>query len=635
MSLTDLPHDILGSILAPKDVSPLSIRLWKTGNKLLMSRLASGLTNLDLRPIASTKEFRMPSMVSEMRNLRHFSLFASGITVTNPSRWSSMLKMLPQRLETIETYFFEMPNIFLNCGPESDIAPDSAIETQYLRGLSHCIDLESMFPNLLSLKCLSDYPTKTFNATDLLPALPSSLTMLDLGEIYHITFPFASLLPKSLRRLEGTLHFEEVLDPNDPGFINDWLNAPPNLQRLGNIICPRAPDQAAWMPKSLTSVGECVFETFDPTHPPTFTTTAVQELHVSMSGTFPQWPQLLPRHATSLCFGNELEPSEVALLPSTVTNLTFRLSYPHWQEIEANDGFDRAGGLEALRVVWPSNLSTLWFDSGDADPVMLLALPHTLVELHASFLWVSGPVNLNHLPPLLRSFQLESDASLIGKWPTGLDSITLSHKSSFVGCPAFPPSLTSFAWHMIMRYDEEEDHLEGMDDEPLLLPCPHLIKLDVAGWHSAWFPLIPQSVTDLRINNLTLSVDSNEDDSWPLPPGLTRLDIGRSNEECTLSSGTLSSLPLLNCIIAYEGMIDSSAIQCLPREMQILYATITPLSPSDLLLLPPTLTECRLELDWTVPKIADYWPPRFARFIRDELPDIKNIALQRLFDLDL
>lgn len=617
-----LSPDVLDSMLANEHISHLAVRLWKTGNKSLMSRLASGLTRLELRP--SSNDFKVPSMVSELRRLRHFAISSNSCSLTDPSLWSNTLKWLPQTLETLELNFEGVHNVFWNYGPDLDNPSSSLIASSYPRGVSHYVDLNAMFPSLISLK-LENFEEGDYN--DLYPALPSSLTALSTSQVSIHSSPFASLLPKSLKRLDCSLNFEENT------FSDDWLHGPPDLQYIGDITLPAIADPVGWIPKSLTSAGQCIME-LDPSHPPVFPTTALQDLYIMLNDESPPttWPTCLPRYATKLFFEDYFTPAEVSHLPWSVKCLKLSLKYPHWEHMGSNEGFDANAGLDALRVVWPPNLTELVVNVGETSPDFIMTLPHTLKSLDLQCYWLSGPLNLDLLSPLLRTIKLQVDAPLRGNWPNQLESLTLSHKSTFKNCPTFPPTLTQFGWSMINEWNEEEPDLSLMKNRPFLLP-PSVTRMKVDAWHSAWFPLLPHSLTDLDILFLTSSDNDKEDYFKKLPPTLTQLTIvdGRDLE---LSSTSLASLVHLNALSLNSVNIPSAFLEHLPRKMHTLRVeSVTHLEPLHLRFL-PTLSECRLFIDWSTPSIADHWPPTFARFIPDEQQEIKEKVTQRLRQLD-
>lgn len=98
--LEKLPAEVLDNILSNLFVSHTVIKLWKSGSRLLQSKLANGITSVDFRGLSILPRF-CPPMLSQLRSLRSFSLYSTENLVENPINWPKLLKSLPSSLETL------------------------------------------------------------------------------------------------------------------------------------------------------------------------------------------------------------------------------------------------------------------------------------------------------------------------------------------------------------------------------------------------------------------------------------------------------------------------------------------------------------------------------------------------------
>lgn len=615
MNLAHFPGDVLAHILSPHTPSSAYIRLWKTGNRLLQHRLSSAITSVNLRPIH--RYYKFPSMVSQLPRLRHFTFdtFVSKYV----DQFRAILPMLPRNLQSLEVNFHSLSQ-FKNYHAYK---PPTQNDPRYLHYLRN-FDIHALFPLLLSLT-LKESWSSDFNALrpdELLPGLPSTLTVLQLGDWIVDRVPFASLLPRSLVRLDCKLCYLYSDATPLECFEVDCMDAPTSLQYIKGIHLPGTSATFRWLPKSLTQLDDLAIA-----------------LYGSYSLQLPVFVKklcLLSWDTSSLSFGSVMHLTDLEFpvdqcfpleridcLPSALTRL--KLSFCETLE-ELNDLKARDTNLDLL---WPPGLTDLEISTITSFSGYLVTLPRSLKILTASEKLEISPSYLDDLPPLLHTLHLYSHADYIGNWPANLQSLYLSRCGRFGQCPPLPPSVTKFS---MARQGALPILFTG--EEPALLHCSVLTTLIFTKWSSDRLHLIPRTATDLDIHEVICPISPKKplDHFDQLPPSLTKLRAcgEKDNNQKLTSLAHLRNLTSLELVDLY---IPSSDIRLLPQNMKTLKIWIEPLDSIDLVFLPLTLTECDLRLDWTTSGIADHWPPLYAGFV--SCPKLREIVAERFFALDL
>lgn len=128
--LLNFPSEILGLILNGSQFSYLILRLWKTGNRLLQEKLASGVTDVCLRTVSALPS-KYPLMLSKLRFLRHLSLASHSYIFEDPRQWQVELKKLPQTLETLKISSEDAISSLLNLSPRWSRQAPLYIERRY------------------------------------------------------------------------------------------------------------------------------------------------------------------------------------------------------------------------------------------------------------------------------------------------------------------------------------------------------------------------------------------------------------------------------------------------------------------------------------------------------------------------
>lgn len=98
-AISDLPPFVIDQILGFRDTSFVVIKLWLCGDKRFNAKLSEGLTyfHLQSHPYAKPK---FPRIVSNLRSLRHFSIFAYG-SLAPQHKWPGIVRSWPSSLESL------------------------------------------------------------------------------------------------------------------------------------------------------------------------------------------------------------------------------------------------------------------------------------------------------------------------------------------------------------------------------------------------------------------------------------------------------------------------------------------------------------------------------------------------------
>ena len=592
MKLSHFPPDILSQILSPTDSSYLCIRLWNTGDRLLQHRLASVMTSLDWEP--SNSLFQIPSAVYQLPRLRHFAIKSREPLSVVPLYSSLQLRRLPPSLESLELDFCAKINLLVNQG----MNPPVHLRIHYPRGVSRYIDLNELFPRLTSLTLGNIGQCPPITPSDLFPALPATLTELCMSEL-TVTPTFASMLPRSLIKLVCSISMKLPNPPPDL-FETAWCNAPPHLEYIKHVSLSRLPYTSSWLPKSITTIDSCsaVLDHSQDFYLPT-KTLVISNYRNGLSSPF-AWTSRLPQTLINLFlfFNVSLPPSQIHCLP---TSLTLLKTSTIW----SNQDLEDAKKLD-LSILWPPALTYLKLNASDFVTLTTVLPPHLKV-LNMSGRRIQARIDMRALPPLLHTLTTHATPQLIEHLPNNLKSLSITSSTNFEGWPTFPDSLTEFTWNRWRDLFEDDDS-PIIGDIPLLFPS-QLRSLRVEEWRSAWFHVLPRTVTDLNICKLfppSKAIDE-PDHFAKLPNLLTRLHL-KSPGGIELSPTSLAHLCNLIDLETHFIDLPSAAIAYLPRTMKSLTARLAPFNPSMLRFLPLSLTRCNLELKSSVSGAYDYWP---------------------------
>lgn len=626
-TLAHLPIDVFRLLLSGRQRSYLVIDLWKCGNALLNLKLASSIEYLCLRDTRMSSTSRYPKLVSNLRNLRYFSINRRDHPLMASSADLSLEIRKLSSLTTLKIRCFDCHHSLHNHTPESTYDSTNLIESLYERGESELIDMAAFFPKLTTLKLGRSADARDGYLKDF-AGLPPHLTTLCIP-LFNPTSETLLKLPRSLTHFKTKFAYLPRVD--------DWKLAPPGLTDIGKVN--HHFDIARHMlPPSIQAHFLVPFPSIATPYPSHLQKLVFYCENVVGDTEIASWVKQLPRNLESLTLNARcpIPPSSLIDLPPTLTELDCSIlsSYSiHFSSLEANQ-------IDSSLLFWPSHLkafSTLSFLSesnlktlpkgitqlsfgfDSALPLDGSVLPNSLIELK-----IHGKQHLHlssSLPSTITSFSFSSPIGL----PLGFDAGSLS---------LLPPHLSSLRLDSLINVPSElsathdDDYLSTSDWHAMMASISaaatgsttapstlatdvvklprHLLSLNVSEWSWKW-PL-PPTLTELQVRSLQdfpRFIEELEEDPFSiLPSGLKKLHFMKS--DCiVLSDAAFRSLPHLRSL-SVSATFKSSILRNLPRFMNDLYLRLSSLEEEDLPFLPPLLTSGYLNT-FLPSSFADYW----------------------------
>lgn len=630
--LSDFPTDLIDPIIGHSDSSYLVIKLWLCGDKKFNSRIARGLTYLNLKAHRFSSS-TFPRLISNLRSLRHLSISSENALQKSPSDWPEVIKSLPSSLKSLSFSCVEDPTHFFK----------RAVNTTYLRGESY-VDLNALFPRLDTLVLASGH-TMT---SDFFPALPASLTRLRAPVVINYSEGSAPLskLPRGLRRLEGCVFRLQSYD----AFRRDCALAPRSLEFLTLPPLSSRHVTEYWLPKSLLEVdwSSAASPTWTPmmarTMPSNLKTFGLYHVNLaSFADTYTNYIADLPRTLTDFTLAGE-EPidflSYARFLPRSLTSLRLRALqftipdyFGNWSACGANGA-------------WPPGLTTLLLHTYLCPPD-IVHLPKTIRTLDLSVRARSADPEASNLytkllPPSLTNLSLE--------WTSKVNVAFALRSFNLTSCTlAFDnPSLlalpcTSLKWlpDSLVTLD-----LQGI---AIIVPSaytpvegllPNLKTVTVARCDWEWFQHIPRGVEHFSIGSASgmsqsplLATDNIFGD---LPPTLKSLSIpGRAADvidSFVLPPQRFDHLPhLTKIVLGCAAHVSSGMLRTLPRTLKELQICITDLNENDVPFIPPHLTTLFTEINKAdLAVLAEHMTLAALAGLNGESSSIQGIAVRRV-----
>lgn len=601
--LSHFPSELLELIVAD---SYLLLALWKCGNDRLNSKLASAITQVRFESYWS-HQFGMPTIVFDLRSLRHLQLSSRGMIMKSPENWPTFMRSLPGTLETIDIASRDSGASLINFGPHG---PRS---TPYPLGESRFIDLGALFPRLHTLK-VHTLPGRRVQDPIISPdlaGLPPTLTRLRaVVQFFNITTDaLLALLPRSLLHLEATIE-----GPTNEDGLVDWQQAPPNLETISEIkVTAYNRKSYYWLPRSLVyakivpkRMDEDLSVLFTPeamlTLPPHF---ANLQLETSSSWSSPNlsWLSVLPAKLTRLELLSTLKSfsaADLEMLPSTLTHFSVISKSMDWKSLEAADAIAKANS----QSFWPPLLTDLEIEV-PMRATRFSLLPRTLRRLKAGIgLLLSSALSVENLPPSLTDLSLDYEyaesasekLSCKGLLPSGLKSLNLNNT---IGATSIALTLP----HLLTSIQASGFINAVFSDATILqmtLPCCDR------------FDLLPRTLTSFHLRTLDF-VDDQLIDLSVLPSSLTSFTIaalirqaGRPQLELT-SFAHLSRLKVLR--IPHTLPLPSKVFRHLPKSLTDLMFRLATFEEDDLPFIPPLLEGSNFYPYLESPtELGKYWP---------------------------
>ena len=591
-SLASLPTEILDLILSRPSHSYLAIDLWKTGDSILIAKLASGLTCLCLtgKPTKAKTHQALPQILTSFHALRILKLKSRQKLVNSPLDWQKIIVSLPQTLKELNICSLDADYAVWNFDPTN---PREFITTTYKRGPSIFIDLAARFPQLETLILFGN---RNFNVAfgfldaearrkDLqsLAGVPDTVTHLGvpdilLGEAVD-GLKLHSLMPPSLTFLDAhvildyqNLSLEEIQQ--------DWNL--PHLEKIRMLEWLKSEPEGglSWLPQSLKHVW---LENMAPwrrkpdglslsvtqTLPPALDNLYISHFDkASFSACSGPWLSVLPNNLTSLELYSKL-PSRVAYLPRKLTSLQVTvLDLVAEQTAKQTEEATQKATHE--NIAWPPSLTSLNAAIKHIDKGVLCLLPHTLTNLKLHFTEAETiELDGRQLPPALKTLNLHFDPrvhfstpnlTLIGPLPATLTHFG-AHTNRTMGISAtslmmLPPSLTYLDTCMNLP---KHRYVLNPSPLPVTLP-PNLTDFRTNEFHVDWFSTLPRTLRHLSIYSVHGTLDVPESEAPTLfsglPPSLESLELNAVLKDESLPKSTLAG-----------GKVPSTSLRSLPSSL--------------------------------------------------------------------
>ena len=672
-SLSQLPLDILASILANHLHSHLVVALWKCGNSLLNHKLANSIDFMDLEDKRLDSTSRYPHFLSNLKKLRHLSLSRGNYKLCNDIV-SELALIEGSKLETLiitgkqkSSHSFLMfpfeapynPPIAESTPLEShsmdftEASPHPSSLTTTPPSASKLLDLSRYFPNLRFLNInLSDF---------MLPVLPPSLTKLWIEPSPRLRLQtnarifFSSYLPKTIQELNCV----ELINPDRQLFSSDgartyssivsflhqevFINAPPNLHTIANLILPEVED-LSFLPRSLTNTDFCFIPHSVPLNVSRISTLPTDfsklELAYIDSEEFLKigaaaWTSKLPSKLQTLMLASrqlcDLFSVEMLLnLPSSLTSLQILFRTP-FENAHLKQATQKS--IESKRTLWPPSLKDLYLSDFVMDYEDVKRLPPTLTRLECRYMGDifplhSGLVHAHIYSKSALSFDLTSETT------SSLETLSVE---SLKDPSQLPPSVRLLFLTGLP---------EGSIRETYALTLPSgLTRLSIYGGTRLWFPLLPRTLLDLALYGMEdewQDVDYKHVDLFAtLPSGLKYLKLYWKETSLIegLSADSFATLRSLKVLDAYgTGSFEPGVLKNLTM-LENLNINLTSLDEDSASYINPYMEELSIAIEndadgMACDLLAKYWPldvstfhPRILRNLNPRLQTARDRSL--------
>lgn len=349
LSLAFLPPFILDAILRSDSSSISTLQLWLTGNRTLQSKLAAGVTKIDLRDQREYSASQFPILLGSLRALRELTIDKSH-TMIYSQKLAQNVRRLPTTLRKLTLRVQNSHNVLFpftaSNSEESAIDHSNTDHTPLSTGNG---TFATAFPCLETLE-LSIQEVWTKGHFDLLP--PSITCLLGVKLPKDADMRFSSALPRQLLTFE--VYGRSTILPSF------WPQLPPNLTRIKVNFDTTIPNDAdssiyldtarslprsltefkgdsyssfvdiAGLPSSLKTLKTRWLHGFDPKKPFPIAQQLPNLQHFSADLLTPQLLQVLPSNVQiihSRWFDDQIESKH---WPSSLTKLNVRDQSPNF-----------------------------------------------------------------------------------------------------------------------------------------------------------------------------------------------------------------------------------------------------------------------------------------------------------------
>lgn len=562
IQLADLPREVLSHILSFWDSSYLVITLWHCGDRILNSKIASGVHYVDLIHYELLLS-QYPLVLSELTQLRYLSLKSPYIIMGNGLKWSDQLMKLPRALGTLLIDSADFVSSILNTTDVSDRDPAS------IRPDPSATPFRELFPQLHTLGLPGSIER-------FLPELPSTLTSLTVPAIHSSGDRLTvSLLPRTLRSLDAVVSV--LFSPSTIEAVkSEWSSALPELEFIKALEWTGCDADLTWIPRTLRRGRVDLFRDLPQDTSLDAIKTRLDTLPPSLEMLNVLWQPIkmfraedvasaLPRSLKTVNIKKFANGQSFKRLPPSLTSLTLSIATV-WDLTQLGP----AGSLEPL---FPSTLRLLHLQLHvERDPVVqvLELLPKTLESLSLGVIseqYAGTMLDVDVLPPALTFLKLDLVRfhRLRGTWPTRLSTLHIVNTACLCHLDSdtpLPSKITSLQLYI-------SDSLFKLTDTLY----PYLTHISLQEWHvQESSTTLPLSLTRLAVTKLKLAMDDPHLRSnffATLPSSLrdlTLLNVVGADDPSPSSFSSLRSVTKLQ--VDFSVIFPSQVLHHLPRRMR-------------------------------------------------------------------
>lgn len=625
MFLSRLPSDFLERLASIPSCSLAVVSLWKCGDSALNAKLASCVTSLHLHDVRRGALISFPLMLLQLRALRQLSLYSGRKNPQLQLHWAEQIRKLPPSIETLEIHANGAFQLLIFSGPCAELTPD---ELKY----SLKLDFAAQFPRLHTLK-LSDptVPEEILLSQDI-PRLPPTLTHFSIPEIHYIG-SLASL-SKSLEVLETKLHLPTSTDARNVA-IKDWNeNAPPNLQRISQLVQgidyaldaldgkQKAEVEPEWIP-SKVAIGRFWPQDWNHSTAERITSSLVEDLVLndideeSFNRAGKNWISSLPQGLQTLTFESKFDATlgtNLTRLPKSLTHLKAAADLKiDWSIIKP--AIKPTALAKPIYTFWPPGLISIDFFAYKLPSSKIELLPRTLKTLKILLTKDEDEregvdaltIKANHFPPQLTHLSLvvfhpTKAMRFLSKLPKKLLTLELADCLSGIVTDrhsiesSLPTSLTALKISYVRISNAKPTIYERPLTFPLQLVTLHVFMMSAD--HA--FTALPRTLKSLFIDFMdTDKINGTEDIFSGLPPGLNNLHVAsrhHSNEAVVFSPSCFSELHELTRLAISVRHFHSAVLRTIGqnKRLRTLEIFLITLDPEDLHYIPVTVEELNL-----------------------------------------
>lgn len=488
MRLAELPQSVLVQIVSGPQYSFLTLVLWRSGDRILQSKLESGVRSIDLLDQSQVPFSHWPSVLSRFQRLLHLSVvLENGYLASDASELQLALLSLSPVLESLA--IISRDTLFGYEGHAELCAGSDRFEQ--LRHLTlRLIELQSWKNDNAFYKYITrniwELSTRLLPLCPLDPTIPPVLTtstgfdwpphLETLDKLMTFSPSLESVLPASLTSLPCVRYFKRGI-PLEYGRFR-----PTSLE-----LMEWSPALAAECPVSVRTL----------------------KIRAYMTGfAVGEWARSLPPSLTELEVhiptATQITDDAAASLPKSLTRLAGNLC-------------TRDYGKHNLEIDLPNLSSFCTEDSKNESANFFRKLPPSLTYLTHD--GKNENVALDILPPNLTELNLINMVATL-KTPLLLPRLSkLSIGLASAQLAFLPQSLTHLSWNNARVYDEK------------LKALPNLVSLRVQSWQIHQFWALPASLTSLEISTALTgrTFPTDEHHFTELPPNLRVLALNNES----------------------------------------------------------------------------------------------------------